>query len=545
MMLDSKERMQDALCRVVRAQRPTWDDAASVRFRNRLLDETGSASRPLAELLIEAIRRGLPEQLPTTAVARAQWDAVASTFALQWAAERFVATDMARWATESWGKAFDLINEAPPPAPFVPTASGASESSSVHERTAPASAPTGNAMGQRTPVPNRVGVYAGKTVPAPTPSPVSAPRVAYSTAVRPAPSGARSFSRGTSRGLSHGAQRSAATSFPLSAASRRRLRWAIGAAGALYLLVLARIAWSIKTRPRPSQLVTQIDTTVPTSAVGAVRQRTGNAGVPSLTLNALPRDGADAARMVLVEPARRATGNPRPLAPTARTVSSKSANRFDEIQLTNGNRMQGRVDIVRAGDVVFLDRRTGLRYEVRKDSIEQIVTEFGNLVRFRGTTANAPRSASAAPTVGSAPPNAALGVDLRARGVRGRYLVRYGDAVATGSAACTRIWSATPQTSDWAVVQHLPNADTLSIDFEAGDRFPSVMNRDGAFASSMRPTPDQARTSTALTTRLSGKFQPNGVMALTVNIVLFRRMRTGSDISCAIEIQGIGVLSTP
>jgi hypothetical protein len=84
-----------------------------------------------------------------------------------------------------------------------------------------------------------------------------------------------------------------------------------------------------------------------------------------------------------VEPVRRATGSARPLAPSARAIASRPDLRFDEVYLMDGSRMQGRVDIVRAGAIVFLDMRTGLRHELRKEAIDHIVTEFGNTVQFR------------------------------------------------------------------------------------------------------------------------------------------------------------------
>ena len=103
MSLDPRELVQRALCRLVAEQPPEWEEAALLRFRNRLLDETGSATRPFAELLLEAIRRGLPQRLPASPVERAEWDTLASSFAMQWSAERFVATEMARWAmTKVW-----------------------------------------------------------------------------------------------------------------------------------------------------------------------------------------------------------------------------------------------------------------------------------------------------------------------------------------------------------------------------------------------------------------------------------------------------------
>jgi hypothetical protein len=248
---------------------------------------------------------------------------------------------------------------------------------------------------------------------------------------------------------------------------------------------------------------------------------------------------------VLVEPVRRATGSARPLAPSARASASRPDLRFDEVHLIDGSRMQGRVDIVRAGAVVFLDMRTGLRHELRKEAIDHIVTEFGTTVQFR-PSATVASGAASTPVPGARAPRGQPTQTLRARGVSGRYLIRYGDAVATGSATCQEIWSKTPQTSDWATVRHVPGADTLTIAFEAGDRFPTVIDQEGAFASSPRIMPDQARTSTALTTRLSGRFGADGTMALTVNILLFRRLRAAAaDVSCAIEVKGTGLLSTP
>jgi hypothetical protein len=247
----------------------------------------------------------------------------------------------------------------------------------------------------------------------------------------------------------------------------------------------------------------------------------------------------------VVEPARRATGSARPLAPSARAAASRPDLRFDEVHLSDGSRMQGRVDIVRAGAVVFLDMRTGLRHELRKEVIDHIVTEFGTTVQFRPNATGTSVSAST-PVAAARTPRGGATQTLRARGVSGRYLIRYGDAVATGSATCKEIWSKTPQTSDWAIVRHAPGADTLTIAFEAGDRFPTVIDQEGAFASSPRIMPDQARTSTALTTRLSGRFGTDGTMALTVNILLFRRLRAAAaDVSCAIEVKGTGLLSTP
>jgi hypothetical protein len=52
--------------------------------------------------------------------------------------------------------------------------------------------------------------------------------------------------------------------------------------------------------------------------------------------------------------------------------------------------------------------------------------------------------------------------------------------------------------------------------------------------------PDQARTSTALVTRLSGRFPADGSLALTVSIVFYRRMKVGADLGCTVYINANG-----
>ena len=545
MSLDSRELVQLALCRVVAEQPPEWEEAALVRFRNRLLDETGSAARPLAELLLEAIRRGLPQRLPASPIERAEWDTLASSFAMQWSAERFVATEMARWAIDAWGTAFRLIDEvahvaAPPP-------SASSVGSPTRSNVAVPLAPPAPL-----PVPPRAGTSTRPTVAHAAGTHVP---VARATASASRTTVNRSTTAGARGAGASVAPRRSRTQVPsLSPAWRRGTRVAMAAGLVLYLVGMARVVWSIQSRRRPTTTAASASASASAntaSVAGALpsvtplRAVSSRVGVPSLTLNALPRTNLDSSQLVLVEPARRATGSARPLAPSARASASRPDLRFDEVHLTDGSRMQGRVDIVRAGAIVFLDMRTGLRHELRKESIDHIVTEFGTTVQFRpgatGASVSAPTPVSAARA-----PRTAATQTLRARGVSGRYLIRYGDAVATGSATCKEIWSKTPQTSDWATVRHVPGADTLTIAFEAGDRFATVIDQEGAFASAPRIMPDQARTSTALTTRLSGRFGADGTMALTVNILLFRRLRAAAaDVSCAIEVKGTGLLSTP
>jgi hypothetical protein len=284
----------------------------------------------------------------------------------------------------------------------------------------------------------------------------------------------------------------------------------------------------------------------PAPSPSALSAGSGSPGVPSITRNALPGAGADSSRMLLVEPAKRASGSSLPLAATALMPSRTDPQPYDEVQLTDGTRMTGRVDIVRAGTIIFRDMRTGLRNEINKDNIEQIITEFGTSVRFHEPTlpSNAPASVAAAPSTrgrkekDAAKPVKATGI--RATGVAGRYRIRYAAATANGSPECTSVWKRPPQTEDLATVSHIPGADTLIVAFDGGDNFPSNIDKDGYFASTPRIMPDQARTSTALVTRLSGRFPPDGSLALTVSIVFYRRMKVGADLACTVYVNANG-----
>jgi hypothetical protein len=98
---------------------------------------------------------------------------------------------------------------------------------------------------------------------------------------------------------------------------------------------MARIVWSIQSRRRPAT-TTAASTSASESAsantasvagaplpVAPTRAGSSRVGVPSLTLNALPRTVVDSSQLVLVEPVRRATGSARPLAPSARASASR------------------------------------------------------------------------------------------------------------------------------------------------------------------------------------------------------------------------------
>ncbi len=561
--VDPRVRMRNALRALVQSDPEHWHAPSLTVFRNRLLDETGSDARPLAELLMEALQRGWRERMPRERVEPARWDALSAPFVMQWSAERFVQPDMAQWATECWALAFGVIvpeqvRIAPPAAPAPPrTAANAASTSAnttkggrvVSRGTARPTTP--GTTGRRPPVASGASrsryvpsTYAGMSQPS--------PRLVWSFAgaailsyvffigrmyvsvrenKRLEAAAAVATTTGeadTKLSVVDSGTRVAPTSAPVSvpstspmiastamAADSPAARPSAPTAAALgYRTVVAAPSTTIE--PPPSEPL--------------VSGR--SPGVPSVTRSLLDQRVADSRRMLYVEPARRAQGNSSPV-PTAAAPASLA---FDEIVLNNGSTMQGRVEIVRSGTVIFRDMRTGLRHEIRKDSVDRIITEFGAPVRFRvaeATTAGpATTSAAAARRRSDSGP--------RARGVAGVYTIRYGAAVAVGSPECTDVWRRAPNSTDRATVRHVPGADTLRVDFDGGDTFLSNMDDVGYFASTFRIVPDQARSSTALTTRLTGQFKADGSLALQVIIVFYRRMREGRDLTCTVTVNAAG-----
>ncbi len=566
--LDPRVRMRDALRDLVTESPTRFDKPSLFVLRNRLLDRTGSDARPLAEFLIEALRRGWRDRLPGNALASSQFDATVAPFVLQWSTERFVQPDMARWAVESWAYALNVIDAsqlriAPPPPPPAPRESMAAMAARLNAGAAQ-TARAAAALRTKAAVPV-----------APPPRPPAARKAA-----RPSPRPPSTYTA-PSTGSGRLASRQGSASVPTWIQ-----KTLFGTICAMLLVVVVRVVVANVTGEAEAPILPTNDSTTvavvpPTPPVSAgpaaanspvdaspgmattpAPARTGNAttsastvapsltggvtimaperpGVPSLTRGLLST-AADSTRMVYVQPARRAAGDGRRM----QTPSVNTPLTFDELHFADGAVMRGRVDVVRAGTIIFRDMQTGLRHEYRKDDIDELITEFGTVVRFRGgaaapAPAGAPRRVAGAAAVRDAAAKA--GNTVRGKGVAGRYRVKYAAASAVGSPECTQVWKQPPAAEDIAVVTHVPGADTLAIAFERGDVFPSNVDQDGYFASTFRIVPDQARTMTALTTRLTGRFLPKGELQVTVNIVFYRRLRAG-EVTCNVTVKAEGRL---
>lgn len=549
--LDPRVRMRDAL-RTLVAERPdTWAEPSMFVLRNRLLDHTGSDARPLAEFLLEAWQRGWGDRLGAGAMDSARFDALVSPFVLQWSAERFVQPEMARWAVESWAYALGRIDEQQlriaPPKREAPKREPPRPEPQKVEPSARTAATAHRARA--------VAVTTAAT------RAVAAPRAKPRAARAKAPGNPVAFTNATGAAYnpySRMARSSVPTWIPkalfgsiVTMSLALVVRVALGGppprpravTGPAPVSSAASVPSPVRADSQSAQLPS--DTSRGDNANGEGRlvslALTGGVpivaperpGVPSITQGLLSV-AADSARMRFVQPARRAAGGSRPaVAPNATPRLT-----YDELHFADGTTARGQVEIVRAGTVIFRDSRTGLRLEHRQDDIDKVITEFGTVVRFRGERAArpAPTAAASGPKRrAAAPPER----NMRSTGVGGSYRVRYAEASAVGSDECTQIWTRPPNAEDVAEVRHRAGDDTLSVAFKGGDVFPSNIDPDGYFASSFRIVPDQARTMTALTTRLHGRFTADGGLSLTVNIVYYRRLR-GSEVTCNVTVKAEG-----
>lgn len=521
--------MREALRTLVHAG-DSWSEPTHDIFRNRLLDLTGSDARPLAELLMEALRRGWRERMHEQPLTTAAWDALVAPFIMHWSAERFVQPDMARWAVECWGYAFGVIRDDQlriAPVRAVLAADGTRAAAPAAARAAAA--------------PSRVPITASPPVtrhapPRPlTNTQRNTQHFAQHNAQHPALQRTQAAVRTVGTRGVHTARSRSSVHHVNPWISRVLMAGLLtsGLALVTYVSVTANASGSSSARETPRTLGAP-KSPVPAPAAKAAAPRPG---VPSVTSELAGRALADSTRMLFVEPARRASGNSGLIASAPPGV----AVGLDQIRLVNGTRMLGRVEVLRAGSVIFRDVTTGLRHEIVKDDVDEIVTEFGTSVRFGDASrdrASRPIPAADARTTTALP--AARETGPRMRGVGGRYVIRYAAATANGSRECTSVWQRAPNTADRATVQHRAGADTLSVVFDGGDTFQSNIDRQGYFASTFRIVPDQARSSMALTTRLNGQFTNDGALAMQVNIVFFRRMRSGGDIACNVTVNAVG-----
>lgn len=248
------------------------------------------------------------------------------------------------------------------------------------------------------------------------------------------------------------------------------------------------------------------------------------AGIPSLTMGALPAPTSPEDIRRVVPPTRAGVGVDPTKYPPAYTTYTAAP--LDRILLRGGRELTGRVEVVRASTVQFRDGESGLRYEFPKPDILEITTEFGTKVRFEpdGTPSN----------------QRGTGRGFLPGALTGVFDVRYGTPMVQGSRECKGLWASVPG-ADRVRVEHRAGADTVTMSFVGGGKFTAVVDNAGRFATSVVIVPDQAYTSSAITTRLDGRFRPKGFDAV-VHILAYRRSASGgeNDVACRSDIPATG-----
>ncbi len=455
---DGRTRVRDAVQRLVRDP-SAWPVTSWPIFRNRLLDECGGDHRALIALVVQAGELGIPQQLGQRPVDDATWRSLRTPHVLTLIGESFLQPEAAQWAVDVWGVALGITDG--------PTVIAAP----------PSAAPPPPLQPVRTPVSARSSHAA---------APPMLPRVA------PAPRGA--------------------SAPPPAVTWLTNLSIAVIALGAVWVIA-GSVVRASRAPAAPTAREVAASSSSADQAPGATIAPSETAASGPALAGARPTAGLPPGATASVRPPVRA-GVPNALVTRVPPAALQSAQPgVDQLTLRDGRTMIGRVDIIRASDIVFRESSSGLRYEFPRTDVAYIVTEFGSVVRFEAEVA--------------APPEVRARI---ARGLAGRYAVRYARREVQGSAVCESLWREVPP-DDSVTVRHVAGQDTLALTFDRGTTFRAIVDRDGLFNSSFVIVPDQAFSSTAVTTRLSGRFVAGGFDA-SVHIIGYRRVRGGGDVTC-------------
>ncbi len=473
----------------------SWPVASQLVLRNLLLDACGGDARPLIALLVRAAEFGIPDRLLEAGRGPGAWERVRGGLTVTLVADGFLQQEWAVWAVETWAYGLGVIEQ---------------EQLQV---------------GVEVPRPAPVPVEPGRVAPTKR----SAPRPSPGTAASSPPAARRTWAQSA-------ASRPGAPLPPIPPFAISRRGKVLMLVGTLALAVpvlsigrMLRERRAAPSDPPPAAAADSATTTQPALTHSEAASGTlPRAGIPSLTMGALPAPKSPEEVRRVVPPTRAGVGVDPTKYPPAYTTYTAAP--LDRILLRGGRELTGRVEVVRASTVQFRDGESGLRYEFPKPDIVEITTEFGTKVRFEpdGTPSNQRG------TDRGFLPGALTGV----------FDVRYGTPTVQGSRECKGLWASVPG-ADRVRVEHRAGADTVTMTFVGGGKFTAVVDNAGRFATSVVIVPDQAYTSSAITTRLDGRFRPKGFDAV-VHILAYRRSASGgeNDVACRSDIPATGE-STP
>ncbi len=523
-MTDERRVVQGGLRRLINRE-PRWAEWSVDTLRGRFLDEVGSDYKPLVLLLLRVHDMGIPQRLPPAIIDAAHWDRTRGTLGQRLAAELFLQPQMAEWAVESWAWALHVIDEEflldPPQArPAAAVAAGRP----VAGRS-PSSAPRSTSAGRSSSAAGRAQARA------PMRTTASVPATSAGGVMRSSSAGGSGIPEWAIKAayifipavyggflLFMGIQMARRKSFDATPARSAALVSAtaettpsgappVSSADLSPLRAATASPVADPSRPALDPVVQPYANTTPTGAPTSTNQALAADPLPGVTRSALPMTANDSAKAMAATPPRRASfaTEQAPRNPTS------AAGGLDQVITTDGRTMTGRVEVIRAGSIVFKDQSSGLRYELPKTSVVQVLTEFGTVVKFDGG-----ERVAVSPVV--------------KRGVAGRYRVHYVINEVTGTPECASLWkNAAPPDAD-TEVRHLPGADTLQLAFVRGGTFNAVMDREARFTSTFVIVPDQALTASAVTSRIRGTFTATGFSG-QVTLIGFRRARPGSGLT--------------
>lgn len=599
-MLDARFAVRDGLKQLLDADADAWPGPTPLVFRGRLLDYVGSDARPLVVLLATVAEKGVVAQLRAARAAGTPFAQARGPLVVSLTDEHFLRRDFAQWAVETWAFALGyatldaltpgVARPVPPPPPPTPravpaSAPAASSAAGATTRGArptvaggrpmpganplarpyiPPNAPAGyrpprpniGPLGTRPPagaLPARVvrgavigvGVFCAVAIAIFV---VAGPRRGIGTMAADPVVAAGELADGVASVASGTSGTSAATSTAPSSATAPVTSSAP---------LSAQLPERASSPPRPTVSPNLAASGAPSTAriprpdAAAMGVPVMPQALPGVTAGALPASTADSSRLVFVRPPMRASTAPSPpaVATPPRVGAAPSAGgagagvrattpaerpglglrnvgtgTLDRVVKRNGDVLAGRVEVVRASEIQFLEAESRLRYAIPKREIREIITEFGTRVRFDAD-------------VGAAPSVVPMGPLVR-KGVGGTYDVAYRVARVEGSPECRGLWR-TPPADDELIIVHVPGADTLSIRADNGGTFSAVIDPGANFATSLLPQTEASVGSSAITSRMSGRFTAEGFVG-DVNIIGYRRQPTGRDISCYSTLTAYG-----
>ena len=438
-----------------------WPITDRRRFRNLLLDASTSDALPLAELLLRVTDVGLLRTLPERSAPRAAWDVAVARLATDVQSQLYVEAGVARFLADAWAGAL-----GPDPG-VIP---------------APAPATARSAPGPK--------LVARSTV-TPPPMAPTPPRAATNPPSVTAQQSAQLYRQSNMLMLG------VAVLFTVfvALAFRDTNRRAAERSGARGDTAISRTG------------VTPRATGVRPPSPGDPGARSAAAAQPTGDSTVVAQDSST--RADSATPARPAPRGPTP-------VTAGGPRTTDDVLLTSGRVIEGRVESIRQQTVSVTDLATGLEFEVDKSEIDRIVTRTGRVLRFGDDNSmlmDDERNVSAALWAG-------------------RYTLRYAERWGVTRGECATVAREFAPGVD-VIVRHQRGAPMLKFEFVNGQGYNATVRPDGVFETGDDTAPQPGPRNSFVRVRLSGRLERDGGITGITRISAITRDR---DLVCDLAL---------